>query len=212
MNGVIYNGRCYVWSSERFFQIIPEGDGWTYVEIPNGKGLFGRWSFTGFQSPPGYILYWLGREGVYATDGSSPKSITDEDLRPIFPSEGNLGEEVNGVGPPNIVSGAAAQHRLAYIDDYLYYDYATTDWTPADPITGGGIGDQTGELTDSLNAWADSIAVSGGAGPLGISVGLFDARPPIYDSVVAALPSQGGSIGTSDLNAWADGVSVTLTT
>jgi hypothetical protein len=133
MNGVIYNGRSYVWSSERFFQILPDKNdelgnpiSWTYVEVPNGKGLFGRWSFTGVQTPPGFILYWLGREGIYKTDGGAPVSITDEDMRPLFPNEGNLGVTVNGIAPPNVIAAQAANHRLAYIDDYLYYDYVDT--------------------------------------------------------------------------------------
>jgi hypothetical protein len=133
MNGVLYNGRSYVWSSERFFQILPDKNdengnpvSWTYVEVPNGKGLFGRWSFTGVQTPPGFILYFMAREGIYKTDGGAPVSITDEDMRPLFPNEGNLGVTVNGIAPPNVIAAQAANHRLAYIDDYLYYDYVDT--------------------------------------------------------------------------------------
>lgn len=133
MNGVIYNGRSYVWSSERLFHLLPGGTDeagnvtdWNPVEIPNGKGLFAKWCYTGLQTPAGLILYWLAREGIYRTDGGGPDSITDETMRPLFPNEGNLGERTNDYDPPNVVQAVAPYHRLAYTDDYLYYDYPDT--------------------------------------------------------------------------------------
>lgn len=154
MNGVIYNGRCYVWSSERFFQILPETQdesgavtGWNYVEIPSGKGLWARWAFTNPQSIPGDVLFFLSKDGIYGTDGGSPSDITAEDLRPLFPNEGNLGEDVNTVPAPYMVAPAAARFRLAFYDDYLYFDYPSSDYVVS----------TTTEFSDSLNLWGDSI-------------------------------------------------------
>jgi hypothetical protein len=207
MNGVIYNGRSYVWSSERFFQIMPAGTDeagnvtkWTYVEIPNGKGLFAKWSFTGVQGPPGLILYWLAREGIYATDGGAPHSITDETMRPLFPNEGNLGESVNGIPAPNIVKSVAPQHRLSYIDDYLYYDYADTTYTPPEDLTFMG--------SDALFAMVDSYY----AGPF-IGLKFTDAMPTPFDSFSSFSPEAlGGSGALSDnLGIPADSLGVTRT-
>jgi hypothetical protein len=155
MNGLVYNGRSYVWSSERFFQVIPDGQdaagniiSWNYVEIPSGKGLWARWAFTNPQSMPGDVIYFLGKDGIYATDGGTPSDSTAEDLRPLFPNEGNLGETINTVPFPYMVTGAAQHFRLSYYDDYMYFDYP--DNTLAISISVS--------LSDALSAMGDSIA------------------------------------------------------
>jgi hypothetical protein len=155
MNGVIYNGRSYVWSSERFFQIIPSAQdelgavtGWSYVEIPNGRGLWARWAFTNPQSVPGEVLYFLSKDGIYRTDGGSPSDITAEDLRPLFPNEGNLGESVNTVPAPLMVPDAAPGFRLSTYDDYLYFDY----------VSGDTIITKTASFSDTLYIhWTDYV-------------------------------------------------------
>jgi hypothetical protein len=123
-NGVIYNGRVYVWSTERMFVGTHNSDGsWVFNEIPNGKGLYARWAYTGCQGTPGPILYFLGKDGIYATEGGQPVSLTDDDLRPLFPNEGNVGMDVNTIEHPGMVAGTEPYFRLAYYDDYLYFDY-----------------------------------------------------------------------------------------
>ena len=153
MNGVVYNGRSYAWSSERFFQIISAGEDetgqvvkWTYVEIPNGRGLWARWAFTNPQSVPGDVLLFLGKDGIYGTDGGSPSDITSEDMRPLFPNEGNLGVDVNTVNAPNMVPLLSSQFRLSYYDDYVYFDYPTT----------AAIAPLKFAFTDDLNQWTDT--------------------------------------------------------
>lgn len=124
MNGVIYNLRSYVFSSERMFQILPTGDGgWRAEEIPNGKGLFSRWAITRNPAP---IIATLGKDGIYATTGGAPVSLTDADLYPYFPNEGNLGSTINTLPAPNIVAANQANLRLEYYDEFLYFDYIDT--------------------------------------------------------------------------------------
>ena len=132
MNGVVYNGRSYVWSTERFFQLLQQRNEsgtvvWQATEIPGGKGLFSRWAFTGCQSPPGPILCFLGKEGIYATNGSTPTSLTDDSLYPLFPNEGNLGSVTNGIYPPDIQAANATSLRLSYYDEFLYFDFVDTN-------------------------------------------------------------------------------------
>lgn len=127
-NGVVFNGRSYVFSSERMFQLTQamganELPTWQYTEIPNGRGLYARWALTGIQSTPGPAIFFLGKDGIYATDGGTPVSLTGEDLRPLFPYEGNPGEAVNGVLQPDMSLGKEPYLRLAYYDNYLYFDY-----------------------------------------------------------------------------------------
>lgn len=137
MNGVNYNIRGYVFSSENFFQVLSSKSYAAYLEntaagqssvityeaqrIPNGKGLFSRWAFT--REPAPYIDF-LSRDGIYRTVGGAPISITDEDLYLLLPNEGNLGVAVNGVSSPNIISAQSTNLRMTYYDGYTYFDYA----------------------------------------------------------------------------------------
>jgi hypothetical protein len=123
MNGLQYNVRSYVFSSENFIQLLKTGDPnqpFRHENIPNGKGLFSRWALTREPAP---VICYLTRDGINMSMGQSPTSMTDADLYDLFPNEGNLGVDVNGVAAPQIVSGNAAGLRLTYYDDYVYFDY-----------------------------------------------------------------------------------------
>ena len=126
MNGVHYNGRDYVWSTERMFQVFNRGrgpDGTLIMEpqeIPNGKGLFARWAIT---RTPGPQIQFLSKDGIYTTDGGTPVSLTDEWLYPLFPTEAQTSSAVNSVRAPNISSTNQERLRLNFCVDYLYFDY-----------------------------------------------------------------------------------------
>ncbi len=120
MNGVMYNGRAYVFSTERMFAIYPafnEGNiFFRAIEVPNGKGLFSRWFLA--VGPK----IWIGaKDGIYETVGGEAKSITDNDLYPLFPHEGQAGADVNGIQAPQFSQPNFL--RLAYYDSLLYFDY-----------------------------------------------------------------------------------------
>ena len=126
MNGVVFNLRSYVLSSDRMFQIMPTGDAaipWTAQEIPGGRGLFSRWAMIRTPAP---LMAFLTRDGIYGSTGGEAVPITDADLYTLFPSEGTLGSAVNGINPPNIISSEATYLRLEYYDEYLYFDYRDT--------------------------------------------------------------------------------------
>lgn len=122
MNGVMYNGRAYVWSTERMFALYPafnEPDLFKWVEVPNGKGMFSRWLLA-----VGPKIWFGAKDGIYETVGGEPVSITDEDLYPLFPHEGQPGEDVNEILTPDF--SQETKLRLAYYDKYLYFDYRVT--------------------------------------------------------------------------------------
>lgn len=124
MNGLQYNIRAYVFSSENFVQILRTGNPaqpFRHEQIPNGKGLFSRWAFT--REPAPYIDF-LSRDGIYRTNGSAPISVSDEDLLPLLPNEGNIGSATNGIAAPNIVAAQAVYLRVSYYDSYTYFDFA----------------------------------------------------------------------------------------
>ena len=127
-NGLVYNGRAYVWSTERMFQIQRDSNGLPLlpIEVPSARGLYSRWALA-----VGPSMYWLGKDGIYASEGGLPRSLTDASLYPLFPHEGQVGVETNGYPPPYmpIQSGIVAQDtrlRLAYYEDWLYFDFSYT--------------------------------------------------------------------------------------
>jgi hypothetical protein len=124
MNGIPYNVRSYVFSSENMYQVLASQsqNGTVYVpqKIPNGKGLFSRWALTREPSP---VMALLSKDGIYITTGGSPISITDAELYPLFPNEGNIGSDVNTVKAPFIDSSKSSGLRITYYDEFLYFDY-----------------------------------------------------------------------------------------
>ena len=129
MNGALYNGNSYVFSTLRMFvSVYPTLGGNTdfiALECPNSKGLFARWAIC--VTPVG--IAFLNKDGIYITAGGAPGSITDEDLYVIFPHEGTSSSSfptidgLNGASfsPPDFTM--PDQMRLAYGDGYLYFDY-----------------------------------------------------------------------------------------
>lgn len=125
MNGCVYNGRAYVWSTERMFTISPSGDADIFRADPNtgGVGMYARWALA-----VGDVMYWLGKDGIYASDGGTSYSVTRKNLLPLFGDEGVAGATVNTITAPNMPQNATqaqlAAFRLCYSHDkYLYFDY-----------------------------------------------------------------------------------------
>ncbi|HZM78502.1 MAG TPA: hypothetical protein VFC19_22475 [Candidatus Limnocylindrales bacterium] len=132
MNGVVFNMRSYVFSSERMFQIRASGDivsPWIAEEIPNGKGLFSPWAINRTPSP---MMVMLAKDGIFATTGGAPHPLSEQDLYPTFPHEGRPGLPINGVLPPDITPERAPTLRLDYADEFVYFDYY--EW-----VTGGRV-------------------------------------------------------------------------
>ncbi len=128
MNGVVYDGRVYAWSSERRFALYPSfgsfgGNVFTPLEVPGGKGLFSRWMLA-----VGPKIWFGSKDGIYETLGSGQNSITDEDLHEFFPGEGRAPRSVTIAGvtidPPDF--SKVADLRLHYYERILYFDFVDT--------------------------------------------------------------------------------------
>jgi hypothetical protein len=138
MNGVIYNGNPFVFSTERLFAVYPtlgQISDFAALEVPNSKGLFARW---GLCATP-YGIVFIAKDGIYITQGGTPVSLTDEDLYPIFPHEntGTSGGVSDGTqfpfvdGGPNLVTSSFvppdfSQPDAMYLefgDGLLYFGY-----------------------------------------------------------------------------------------
>lgn len=121
VNGCIYDGRPYLFSDRRMYQVTPlpvESGGVTFqvTEVAHSEGLWSTWGLTVLDR-----IYFIGRNGIYASDGGRPVSITDEDLYPLFPHDGIPGESTNGVPAPDFSNEASL--RLSGAGSYLYLDY-----------------------------------------------------------------------------------------
>jgi hypothetical protein len=130
VNGGIYLGMPYVFTSESLFELYPNIGQSTNLFIPrrvaNTKGLFARWALA-----QGRFIYALGKDGIYKTDLSSYQSITHDDLGLLFPHDGVAGQAITlgttTVFPPDMTQ--TAKLRLSCYDDHLYFDFIDTQGT-----------------------------------------------------------------------------------
>lgn len=119
VGGCLYDGQCFVMSTERMFRVFATGDinsPFDYQEVANSKGLTHAAGLT-----VGQIIYFLGKDGLYASSGGQPQSLTDRDLYPIFPHDSQFGETTNGVAPPDYTN--VANYDLCHHNDFLYFNY-----------------------------------------------------------------------------------------
>ena len=135
-NGCIYNGRCYVWSTQRMFVVTPDlvnAGQFVAQVIPGARGLWAKWALA-----VGDYMYFRSVDGIFKSDGSTCVSITDRDLYPLFPHDSqppvNTGvydpDDSDGSGNYSFIvyppyDGYGQYQRLTYSNGILYYDYRT---------------------------------------------------------------------------------------
>lgn len=89
MNGIIYDGVPFIWTTERSYMLIPSFiDGeltFNARENANSTGLFARWGIC----QGGDFIYYISTNGIEKVQGvGNPQSITDRDLQQLFPHAG----------------------------------------------------------------------------------------------------------------------------
>lgn len=152
-NGCMYDGRSFVFSTERLFGIYPsfgQTSDFIAVEVPDVKGLYCRWGLC-WNGP---AMYFIARDGIYATTGGQAVCISD-DIAPLFAHEqsSTLPNPFEGISPatfppPNWSDEDAL--RLSFADGYLHFDYIDTTAArrtlvfDADPMSHGRRPNQMG--------------------------------------------------------------------
>lgn len=122
VTGCIYDGRAYVFTSERMYLINRNFDGpsdFVAQEVPGGKGALSRWGIA-----VGDKIYYIARDGIYETIGGEPKCITDTALYNLFVHEvgdDHASDETFGVAPPSYTYIDAM--KLSYFNGFLYFIY-----------------------------------------------------------------------------------------
>lgn len=133
VGGYIWEGRPYGATSERMFEIIPTfglaTSDFIAREIVNSKGIVSRHNIAVSKS-----IFTTARDGIYAQTSGVPVSVTDQDLYPIFPVEGNPGVTVQTIDdptnplpfyPPDYTQ--VDKMRLSYYMDFMYFDFKDTN-------------------------------------------------------------------------------------
>lgn len=124
LNGCLYDGLPYVFSSDNQFVIEPDfsqPNQFRALITPCGRGLWARWAMC--NTPFGIVF--VAKDGIFLTRNGSPaESLTDKDLYPLFPHDGIPGVSVNGIAPPDMAQ--ASRLRLTYVDNWMYFDYLDT--------------------------------------------------------------------------------------
>lgn len=124
MNGCVYGSRAFVFSSDQLYEIYPSAglaaSDFITQATPCAVGLFARYGLA-----VGKYIYFVAKDGIYRTSGGAAECITDRDLYPLFPHDGQAGVTVNGVVAPDFTS--VANLRLSYGDETLRFDYLGID-------------------------------------------------------------------------------------
>lgn len=124
-NGCIFDGRSFVWSTTDLYEIIPSGNPTQPYVARKTVCNFGLWSRWAFCVNGQLNMAFVHPEGIRMTAGGESKSLTDGDLYPIFPHDGQPGVAVNGIQPPDM--SQPTKLRLTAINTYIYFDYLDLD-------------------------------------------------------------------------------------
>jgi hypothetical protein len=138
MNGDLYNGTSYVFSTKRQYAIFPNFGGtsdFIAIEVPNSKGMYGRWAKA--VTPWGIAI--VSKNGIFLCAGGPPISLTDEDLMPLFPQESSGNEPsaypvIDGLVDFPVIDMQPDMRQqdnmfLTYGDGFLYFTYLSLNST-----------------------------------------------------------------------------------
>lgn len=123
MNGFVYDGQAFVFSKEALYRLILGlgSSTWTPFQTACGHGLIASNAFC-----IGPEVYYLGKDGIYATSGGAERSITDDELKPIF---NGLSVTIAGHTYYAVDYTQLQYHRLTYNNNNLWFQYMATNGT-----------------------------------------------------------------------------------
>lgn len=122
-NGVVYNTRCFVFSKERLHELVPNIiPGLTFASFPTpcGRGLASPWALTSADR-----IYFVSKDGVYATTGGREESLVEDSIKPLFPTQEGPGRSVNGLEAVDMT--LVNSMRLAWHNGELWFLYQGAD-------------------------------------------------------------------------------------
>ncbi len=202
MNGCVYRGRAFVFSSGGLFEILPRfGYGYQVIEnlgtpflaerVSGVRGLHARWAMC-----VGDLIYFLASDGIYATNGAEMKCLTDE-LAQLFPHDGVAGESVTRYGvtvfAPDLTQTSAL--RLAWHENRLYFDHLDTGGNRRTLVfnTAGGAPESYDYYPQGVTFHRAEETEGGHALLLGGADGKLYTQAGTADPASAAIPSVWGT-------------------
>lgn len=132
INGFVFDGKNYVFSSERLFAIYPDFSNpnlWEIVETSCQRGMWTNWCYCiNGEKQGGGEIYFLSKDGIYVTTGGQAVNISFPDLPQLFAYEGfSKNAAVNGLYPVDMTKRNYL--RLSYKDHKVYFDYMDVQGT-----------------------------------------------------------------------------------
>jgi hypothetical protein len=126
-NGCAYTGRGYVWSGESMFALVIDTSlpaaPIRFERLVSSVGMYSRYALC-----VGDSMYWLGKDGIYTSDGGPSHNITTGTLAPLFPSKQFDGSTTNSIPAPLMSYANAAADGTALHQFRLSYNYDKTLW------------------------------------------------------------------------------------
>lgn len=149
VNGCMYDGQAYVWSTERMFLISPSltvSGLFVTQQVGGAPGIWLEYSLTVQSNGLNDLsVSWRGKDGVYDYSVTSGlRNLTVETMYPFLPHDNQVGIPPSTLYPflpvsaepvPAPDDAQSSFQRLTWFDGYLFYDFlgnsnsANQSWT-----------------------------------------------------------------------------------
>lgn len=136
VSGAVHAGVAYAGNRDQLFSVrfsylteigaTPSNNQFQWYQVPVPSGIWSRWACC--DCPLG--VAYLGRDGIYIASENGAVNITDEDLYPMFPHDGQPAKTVqwgdgSSIVPP-VDMTRLTMLRLSYCDEALRFSYVDT--------------------------------------------------------------------------------------
>jgi hypothetical protein len=123
--GCVYNTRTFAFSHERMYELVPglqSGVTFSPFPTPTTRGLISPYGLCTYDR-----VYFVAKDGIYATTGGPEVSIVENDIKPLFPTKDGPGRECHGY--ESVDMSQPEKIRLSAHNDEIWFTYkgAQTD-------------------------------------------------------------------------------------
>jgi hypothetical protein len=138
LNGFYQEGSNYTFTASSVYRVEPTpgaANPYQSYRLSGVEGIAGPWAFDARRR----VLFYWGPDGIYAYSfGPSAENLTEADLDPLFPHDGQAGEPgVPGVPVtitgqtiyPPVYAAPAASLRVGYAEGFVYATYLNSQGT-----------------------------------------------------------------------------------
>lgn len=133
VSGEVWNGIAFAGSRDNIFVVrysylatigATNSAAFQFSRLPSPSGFWSTWAVK--RGPDG--VYFLGRDGIYRATDAGAENITDQQLYPLFPHDGQPAAGANGYAPVDMTQ--LTKLRISVADHDVYFDYVDTGGNP----------------------------------------------------------------------------------